>query len=51
MADNESKANVNYEKEVDSFAKTTLKEVENKSKMLGIAVNQIGEVMQMRKWH
>ena len=40
-----------FEKKVENYAKDTLKEVENKSKMFGITVNQITNAMNVRKWN
>ena len=38
-----------YEKKIENFAKDTIKDVENKSKMFGITVNQITNAMSVRK--
>ena len=38
-----------YEKKVEKFAKDTIKEVETKSKMFGVTVNQVAGAMGERK--
>ena len=38
-----------YEKKIESFGKATIKDVENKSKMFGTTVNQVANVMSVRK--
>ena len=43
------KADREYEKKIDSFAKETINEVELKSKMFGTTVNNIANVMNVRK--
>ena len=38
-----------YQKKVEKFAKNTLKEVEARSKMFGVTVNQVVDAMSVRK--
>ncbi len=52
MFDNElgiDDADRDYEKKMENFAKGTLKEVEAKSKMFGMTVNQVAGAMSLRK--
>ena len=42
-------ADSDYEKKIENFAKDTLKDVETKSKMFGITVNQVASAMSERK--
>ena len=44
-------SNRDYEKKIENFAKATLKEVETKSKMLGITVKQVAGAMNTRKYY
>lgn len=46
---NLDKTDREYEKKVENFGKATIKDVENKSKMFGTTVNQVANVMSVRK--
>ena len=46
---NLDKADREFEKKVENFGKATIKDVENKSKMFGTTVNQVANVMSVRK--
>ena len=46
---NLDKTDREYEKKVENFGKVTIKDVENKSKMFGTTVNQVANVMSVRK--
>lgn len=46
---NLDKTDREYEKKIENFGKATIKDVENKSKMFGTTVNQVANVMSVRK--